>query len=437
MKVEMISEPGVLKLIFNLEDDDRPEPSEKYRMGGNIVTTKLPEDLDIENIHPDLLALCCIMIAEPFIGTKIYLPKPVSKKFFEGHSNVTSRYEIGNVDENLRPWAPAKNSVPGLAFSGGVDSTAALALLPPTTVPIFLDRPLRGKSLYDKDAVKKSCQEISRLGYDVQIIECDLEYMRKPVGFPVDVANAVPAILMADYLNLDSIAFGTIMESSYGIGHKSFRDYPNGNHYTHLGGMFASAGIPFNLPVAGISEIGTSIIVSKSPSGFVAQSCMRGVWKHPCLNCWKCFRKQILDCAISGEELNHDKLDNLFANREALRFVSAIPIKHENVLTWATNRLKIDYQLFEHLKTRVEGHEKSYDWMGKWFSKSIDLVPAKYRGFVENKILTYLEKMDDEEQRYLLAWSMEDVITSSQTKINSQNLEQAMSDHIKSHRQST
>ena len=79
--------------------------------------------------------------------------------------------------------------------------------------------------------------------------------------------------------------------------------------------------------------------------------------------------------------------------------MSAIPIKLENVLTWATNRLKIDYQLFEHLKTRVEGHEKSYDWMGKWFSKSIDLVPEKYRGFVENKILTYLEKMNDDDEK--------------------------------------
>lgn len=434
MKVEMISEPGVLKLIFNLEDDDRPSPSTKFRMGGNEVSVLLPPDFDPDSIHPDLLGLCCILMCEPFIGKKISLPKPVSKEFYKGHSDVTSRYKISNFDELLTPRKIKPDFVPGLAFSGGVDSTAVLALLPPTTVPVFLDRPLRGKSLYDKDAAKKSCQEISRLGYDVQIIQCDLEYMRQPVGFPVDVANAVPAILMADYLNLDSIAFGTIMESSYGIGHKSFRDYPNGNHYTHLGGMFASAGIPFNLPVAGISEIGTSIIVSKSPSGFVAQSCMRGVWKHPCLNCWKCFRKQILDCAISGEELNHDSLENLFANREALRFVSAIPIKHENVLTWATNRLNIDYQLFEHLKTRVEGHERSYDWMEKWFSKSIDLVPVKYRDYVENKILTYIEKMDDDDEKKLLAWSMEDVITSTQTQINSQHLEQAMSDHIKSHR---
>ena len=29
------------------------------------------------------------------------------------------------------------------------------------------------------------------------------------------------------------------MEASYGVGHKKYRDYPNGNHYTHVGGMFA------------------------------------------------------------------------------------------------------------------------------------------------------------------------------------------------------
>ena len=37
-----------------------------------------------------------------------------------------------------------------------------------------------------------------------------------------------------------------------------------------------------------------------------------------------------------------------------LRFVSGIPIKHENVLTWATNKLDIDYELFSLLKKKCE-----------------------------------------------------------------------------------
>ena len=90
MKVKMISEIGKLILHFELEDTDKPQPSENFQMGSNVVTTILPDDLDPESIHPDLLGLSCILICEPFIGKEITLPKPVSKKFFDGHSKVTS-----------------------------------------------------------------------------------------------------------------------------------------------------------------------------------------------------------------------------------------------------------------------------------------------------------------------------------------------------------
>ncbi len=433
MKVIMTSKPGELILNLELEDGDNPSPSEKFKIGKRIITTTFPEDFDPENIHPDLLGLSCILMCEPFIGTKITLPKPVSKKFYDGHKKVTSRYTIANVDENLRPRKIGDDYVPGLAFSGGVDSTAALSIMPHNTVPIFLDRPLYGRSMYNKDAAYNSCIEISRLGYKMNIVQCDLEYARNPVGFPVDVANSVPAILMADYLRLDSIAFGTIMESSYGLGHKSYRDYPNGNHYTHLGGMFESAGLPFNLPVAGISEIGTSIIVWKSPIGFAAQSCMRGVWKSPCQNCWKCFRKLILDSAIENENIDNETLVKLFNNKEAMRFVSGIPIKHENVLTWATNKLDIDYELFSLLKKRVRGDTNSFSWMSKWFPESEIVMHEKYREEIKQNISRYLETMTEEECRLLRQWSMEDMIDSEQTALDRDNLVSVMSDHIKSH----
>ena len=433
VKVKMVSEVGKLILHFELEEIDKPKPSENFQMGSNIVTTILPDDLDINSIHPDLLGLSCILICEPFIGKEITLPKPVSKKFFEGHSKVTSRYKIKNVDENLIPRRVKDNFSPGLAFSGGVDSTAALSIMPHSTIPVFMDRPLTGSSLYNKDAAYRSCLEVSRLGYDMKIIESDLEYVRDPVGFPVDVANSVPAILMADYLKLDSIAFGTIMEATYGVGHKKYRDYPNGNHYTHVGGMFAAAGIPFNLPVAGISEVGTSIIVEKSPLGFIAQSCIRGSWGSPCKNCWKCFRKIILDSAIQDVECDEDLIKNIFRNNEALRFVSGIPIKHENVLTWATNKLEIDNELFSLLKKRVRGDTHSFPWMNKWFPDSEIVLHEKYRDEIKQNIARYLETMTEEECEYLREWSMEDMINSKQTALDRDNLVSNMKDHIKSH----
>ena len=96
--------------------------------------------------------------------------------------------------------------------------------------------------MYNPDAAHQSCSKLKELGYEVQIIECDLEYVRDPVGFPTDVANAVPAIILTDHLGLGSISFGTVLESAYGTGHEHFRDYPNGSHWNFYSTLFKSAG---------------------------------------------------------------------------------------------------------------------------------------------------------------------------------------------------
>lgn len=431
MKVKMERDSCIIRFILEPEENDILEPTENVSLGSKVVEINLPWQLDPDTIHPDHLALCAMMITHPFIGKELTFPKPVSQQFSDFHHSKSSRYTVGPVDETLEPWSPSENSRPGLAFSGGVDSTAALALMPPTTAPIFMDRPLRKKSLYDKHAVHYSCLEVERLGYDMHVILCDLEYVRSPVGFPVDVANSVPAVLMAEYLNLDCIGFGTIMESTYGTGHRRYRDYPNGHHYTLWGGLFKAAGLPFILPVAGISEVGTSMIVNKAPLGTLSQSCMRGTWKKPCLNCWKCFRKQLLDNAIIGNQLDSNYLDDIFNNKEACRFLARVPIKHENILTWSTYRLNSEHALFKLLKDRVRGSEDALDWLGKWYSPSIELMPEKYRSAVKEKILKYLPIMDLEDENKLMSWDMKDLIESDTVAQQSESLTNQMSAALK------
>lgn len=431
MKVGIEVDPDTIKFILDVEDDDLVNPSEKVSLGEKQVVITLPDGVDGNEIHADHLALATLLITHPFIGKSVVMPKPVSKRFNEAQK-VISRYSIENVDEDLEPWDAPKNSRPGLAYSGGVDSTAALALLPPTTVPIFLDRPIHGRSLYKKDAALRSCLEVSRLGYNMYIVNCDLEYVRKPVGFPVDVANAVPAILLAKHLRLDSIAFGTILESGYGIGHAHFREYSTGSHYRLWGGLFAAAGLPFNLPVIGISEVGTSIICAKSPIGGIAQSCMRGEWKNPCQNCWKCFRKTLLDQAISQGEFSEGELANLFSTKEAKLFVGKIPIKHENVLTWSTHRLKDKYPLLEILKQRVEGGVKSLDWLERWYSPSLEMVLEKYRNIVQTRIFRYLEKMSISDEKEVQNWNMDELIESEMTHHLSEKIIEEMGNLIQS-----
>ena len=428
----MSIDKGVLTFVIDAEDDDVIKPSENFSMGEKIITTRFPDDMDLTSIHPDHIALAVLMIVNPFVGKRLILPKGMSQSFFDKHKSLTSRYDFGPIDKNLKPWVAKKDSRPGLAFSGGVDSTAALSVMPPSTAPVFLDRPIKSKSLYNKDAAHSACSEIAQLGYDLHMIECDLEYVRSPTGFPVDVANSVPIVLMAEYLNLDCIGFGTILESTYGTGHKKARDYPNGNHFRFWGGLFEVAGLPFILPVAGISEVGTSIIVTKSPLGEYAQSCMRGEWKKPCLNCWKCFRKQILDWAILGESPLEIELINLFNNVEAHKYVSEIPIKHENVLTWSTNKLNLDDNLFKLLKERVRGDSLSLEFLERWYSPALEIIPEKYKIGIKEKILIYLEVMTNLEEKEVENWSMIDFISLPETGLSSERLSKWMAETIKS-----
>ena len=83
------------------------------------------------------------------------------------------------------------------------------------------------------------------MGYDVQVISTNLEYIRTPVGFPTDLANAIPAILLSEFLNLDSLAFGTIMESGFGLGHSKFIDYGRGAHWRFYSTLFGSLSLGY------------------------------------------------------------------------------------------------------------------------------------------------------------------------------------------------
>lgn len=412
MKVSVAYLESNLEFNIKMEADDRISPSEKYSINKKKFTFKLPAEFNFEQIHPDHLALVTLLVCQPFIGKRLECPKPVSRKFAEAANN-RSRINIVNIDENLETWKPSSNSRPALAFSGGADSTAALSLLPADTAPIFLDRPLPTlkRTLYDKDAPHEACRHLTEIGYEVRMITTDLEYVRNPVGFPIDVANAAPAILLAESMEFDTIAFGTILESAYRIGHKKFLDYPHGTHFKYWGGLFSAAGLPFLQVVSGVSEVGTSIINSKTTIGSIAHSCMRGKWQNPCRNCWKCFRKLLLDSVINKEELSKLEIEKLFSIPEAKRFLSSFPIKHENVLTYITSNFPDGKSPHMDLfKKRVRGDNLDTEWMEKYYPPMFEVIPEKYKQGVLNKLNKYLSPMSDIEQEIVRGWNLESML---------------------------
>ena len=413
MKCVCKLENGALEFIFQTnEADEENIESLSYSMTDEKILFSLPKEIDY--IHPDLLGLASILLCNPFVGDELALPSPVSRKFFEDASGVISRYKIvETVDETLAPVQKDDSARPCLAFSGGADSAAALAIMPAITVPVFLNRPMVTSNRYNSDAPLKICNLLSESGYDVHIIESNLEFIRKPVGFPTDLANSIPAVLLSEFLNFDSIGFGTVLESGYGIGHEKYNDYGEGSHWAFYSTIFSAAGLDLCLPTLGISEIGTAIIGKISPIATIGQSCIRGSWKKTCKKCWKCFRKELLSYVIDEHKPQTPDFKKMLTISEIQIRLSSFPISHENVITYSLQRMDLDD--FPYLRPISEKLEMSKDltFLEKWYPMSIDFVPDRYRNYIRSKILDLLEPTNFEEEEMIRSWDMNPHLAST------------------------
>jgi hypothetical protein len=336
-------------------------------------------------------------------------------------TKVISRYEIlENIDQDLVPLENNDKGSPGLSFSGGADSSAALAIMPSNTVPIFLNRPMQGKTLYNSDAPLKICEILKEVGYDIRVVESNLEEIRKPTGFPTDLANSIPAIILSQYLNLDSISFGTVLESAFGIGHEKYIEYGKRSHWRFYDTLFSAVGIKLSLPTAGISEVGTGIISLKSDIAKIGQSCIRGTFNKPCYKCWKCFRKELLMLSISDDESSPPNLFNMLKNNEVQLRLSAFPISHENVITYSLQRLDLEkYRFLVPISKKLD-MKSNLDFLNRWYSESIEFIPDKYRHHIRNKIIEFLEISTFEDNEKIINWDMNPHLSSNRA-INNQD----------------
>ena len=406
------------RIIFHFEKDefdDETISKLRFSMTGEDVYVDLNGAI-AEEIHPDIIALCTILLCNPFIGKEIHFPLPISRQFFDSASSVISRYSIlSEVDENLPPNSNLVGGRPSLAFSGGADSCAALAIMPGNTVPVFLNRAEVIGTKYNPDAPLKICNKLKDAGFEANIVGSNLELLRSPVGFPTDLANGIPALILSKHLGLDSIAFGTVLESAYGIGHENYIDYKNGAHWRFFSTLFSAAGVDLCMPTVGISEVGTAIIGSKSSIAKISQSCIRGAYSNPCLKCWKCFRKQLL--GKSMELIGDVDFAGMMESNEVQVRLSSFPISHENVVTFSLQRLPIlQYPFFKPLIKKLD-MDIDLSLLENWFSESIFHIPKKYRIGVREKILSFLEPMDISQEYVVKTWDCTSHLDKKETKI--------------------
>ena len=395
-----ISMTGDGKLIFEFEFDQNEPVIQKSEMIGQSCYVQGPNDWLLSQIHPDHLALSSLLIVRPWFNKTLQFSFAVSQRFADACKQM--KIEVGPVDDTIEPYDTNIGKYMALAFSGGADSTAALSILPPSTIPVFMDRPDTSGSLYSKEAALHSCQKLMQLGYDCRIVECNLEMIRNPIGFPTDLANGVPAILLAKRLGFFGISYGTVFESLYGLGRLKYKDYIETSHYAKWWNVFLDSGLPISFPTGGISEVGTEIICSKSNLGALAQSCIRGSANEPCNFCWKCLRKQTLKSALNIIPQDLEGVYGLLGSAEVKNKLSKLPISHENVLIFTFSRLDLeDYP--QGFIQRFD-NEDSLSYLAHWYSKSQELIDERVRAFVEEKIISFIGVNDSADEHKIRSW---------------------------------
>jgi hypothetical protein len=364
----------------------------------------------------------------------------VSPDFAEAVGS-TLGLQMAPIDRGLTPRRSPTDGVVGLAYSGGADSSAALAVLPPDTALYFLRRvdppgPPPPPSQYTEAAALHACRELERRGRLMRILETDVVHVRQPAGFTTDWVNAAGALLLADRDRVDSLAWGLIAESAYRIGHEHFMDWAE-RQASGWGPVFAASGLPMCQPVAGVSEVGTASIVRRAPDGDVSQSCARGDVAAPCRRCWKCFRKLLLDAALTGEWPTTTEIDGLLGSPDVVRFLGKVPIKHENVMAWIMGQYRGNHPVMRALVERTRPSTQDLDWLTRFYGPSLDLAPAHHRPGITARLRDYLAPMSPADEAAMRAWDMDPIIADPATNASRDRLVAAIRARRTSERRGT
>ncbi len=413
------SNNGRETLIFSADLDQvdmKGDLGAKPRLARNSWFVDLVQGNAIDRIHPDLLGLASLLAVGPFVKDELVLPFGVSSEF----STLVERglrKRIGPIDSSLRPRVCPMNHRPALAFSGGVDSCSALSLLPDHVVPVFMLRRKPddvGESMYRPDAALASCDAVLSSGYDVRVMESSVEYVRDPVGFSVDWTNSLPIIVNADALSVSSVSFGMIMESAFYLGRDRFSDLSGRNIYRSWAPLFECVSVPISLPTSGLSEVLTTKISADIAAAFMPQSCVRGSASNPCMKCFKCFRKIILDSALRKIPVSADHYQIPFESREVRRKLLEVPIHHEIVMAWTLkNSISQSHPVLDALKLKlgpVSEYGNGLSFLKKIYPRSLSYIPESIRESVSYSLLKHSDFATDDEIKAIENWSEDELI---------------------------
>jgi glycosyltransferase involved in cell wall biosynthesis len=340
-----------------------------------------------------------------FMGaeTNVFFEMPAGWKLEETHEDLfrtahyvlTSPWEDGILDD----WIPSRQPGwrPGLAFSGGIDSVASMLLMPQDTVLVYNRRKGFKSALDHTNADRLFDYLLEATGRPVIQVASNHEIIRKKygksVGFSTDYACAVQVILLADYLQLDSIATGMPLENTYLFHGHRYRNFGSSWFWRHHSEIFKNIGLSIYQPVSGCSEVINQRIVMENGLLEFAQSCLRsdkpGV---SCGACWKCFRKN----SLAGHDFT-------FSN-EIETFLHQRPLKQAASTLYSIQKLENDPSYEEIISKSNDFNSlllRDFKFLESHHEAALKLLPPKYRRFTANRVSKYCHAMTSEQFKIL------------------------------------
>ena len=322
-----------------------------------LVVFEVPSNFSLARTSPDLLWLVEVVLLSPW------------------HKDY------------LLEWVPTRRpgNKPALSFSGGVDSTAALCLMPEDTVLLYMERDF--ESMIKHENAHHFLSELRKKGKTVVNVQSNHEFIRtnhgKNFGFSTDYACMAHLILLADYLDLDAAATSMPLENTYFFHGSIVRDFSKTRFWKYHSAIFNYIGLPIYQPVAGCSEVLNNEIVKLSPYHELATSCLRSsIVGEKCESCWKCFRKNIFN----------DKPWKM--SNEISKFLTKRPLKQGLATLYALQIMKESGQAIPN-----EAHDllslvdMNMSFLVQYWAPSIDLVPDKYQEYTRKEINRYATPM--------------------------------------------
>ena len=405
VRVELDQRGNLLHVLVHEEVEAPGTSTDRDRRVRSACFFEMPDGWTLRSVHPDLLGLAALLMVNVQVTTSLTLARPVSQTFADSIF-ASQGIRVGPIDKAMASRCLPQNPKPALCFSGGMDSTAALRLIEPTSPAIYLRRetPPGTASLYRTAGGERAIRMLRAHGRDVHSVRSDVEFMRSPAGFMSDWSSAIPTVLLADALGLDAVVLGVNLGDSYNLSKGRYFPLEENPIYTKWAPLFSAVSLPFHFPTAGLSTVATAKLVGESKYSDIPCSCVRSETGTPCMACPKCFRKESLRTIVHGHRLGEVEMRQFLGVRSIRTYLHRKPLPYTQDFAYIIGGYTGRHVLMKLLGFAVRGDDADMTWMEKWYPPAERLLAERHRSFTVQRIHETLETMTDEEILRVRTW---------------------------------